>query len=196
MESRVLTVYLTGKSGLGFFDFATSDEMVEHSVFSARTSNSTHDCLGDIYPQKTRSLTIPQGLVYNQKFELRLARRSLSARMTSLNLLNASLTSASESRLNEALTYPVFWPFGRKTVPGKASTPFSKALVRIIVSESPTSCASGLRRSLNLLRNRVRSVSIQCVCREKGIPSPCTRRTSQHWACSIPLILPFRDSLA
>ena len=64
----------------------------------------------------------------------------------------ASSTSASSRRLNEARTYGVLPPPGRKTVPGSARTPFSRAFPRMTCSESSSSppTPGSLSRSLNL----------------------------------------------
>ena len=83
------------------------------------------------------------------------AELRLASKITSLNLLNASSTSASLTKLKLARTYAVFLPLGKKTVPGNANTPLSRALVRIMASESPDESSSELElgdfnRSLNL----------------------------------------------
>lgn len=55
-----------------------------------------------------------------------------------LSRFKASSTSSSRIKLKAALTYDVFLPFGRKTVPGSANTPRSNAFFRMTLSESPS----------------------------------------------------------
>ena len=71
---------------------------------------------------------------------------SLSFNMTTRSRRSASFTCSSSNKLKDARTYAVRAPFAKKTVPGSARTPPSKALVRMTISESP----SLPRRSLNL----------------------------------------------
>ena len=78
---------------------------------------------------------------------------SRTSRIACLSRFTASSTRSSLNKLNEALTYDVFLPLGRKTVPGSANTPRSSAFVRMMVSESPSSCVFGLLEfNLNLQR--------------------------------------------
>ncbi len=72
---------------------------------------------------------------------------SLSFDMTTRSRRSASFTCSSSNKLKDARTYDVRAPFAKNTVPGSARTPPSKALVRMILSESPFSP----RRSLNLV---------------------------------------------
>jgi hypothetical protein len=77
----------------------------------------------------------------------------LACTRTSLNLLSASSTSPSSSRLNAARTYAVFCPLGENTVPGNARTPRARASVRMSCSDSPSAPSlEGGRISLNLAR--------------------------------------------
>ena len=69
--------------------------------------------------------------------------------MVALSLLKASFTSSSDNKLKDALTYAVFLPSGRKTVPGRANTPFSNALFRTKSRESPSSPGLSAIKSLN-----------------------------------------------
>jgi hypothetical protein len=91
----------------------------------------------------------------SSQFVYHIHKSLLASKITSFNRLTASSTSVSLSRLNDALTYAVFLPFGKKTVPGRASTPFSRAFLRMMLSESPSSSSllvllGAFRRSLNL----------------------------------------------
>lgn len=61
----------------------------------------------------------------------------------------ASSTSCSPSWLNDARTYADVRLFGKKTVPGSASTPRSSAFVRMTSFESPSAPSSPVS-SLNL----------------------------------------------
>lgn len=72
-------------------------------------------------------------------------------RTTPANLLSASSTSFSGSKLNEARTYGVGLPDMKKEVPGSARTPASTAFSRMRASELPSGAPSdGGRSNLNL----------------------------------------------
>ena len=73
-----------------------------------------------------------------------------SFKMTNLSLRSASFTSCSSRRLNAARTCAVFAPLGMNTVPGKARTPPSSALVAIRSDVSASTSGSSLSSSLNL----------------------------------------------
>jgi len=74
---------------------------------------------------------------------------SLASKIVALSLLNPSSISSSDNRLNEALTYALFLPSGKNTVPGNANTPFSNALFRTKFKESPSSPGLSAINSLN-----------------------------------------------
>jgi len=107
---------------------------------------------------------------------------SRASRIACLSRFIASSTRSSLSKLNAALTYNVFLPLGRKTVPGSANTPRSSAFVRMMVSESSSPCAFGLLEfNLNLQRPHDRPL-----CQPSLLTGPFGDSPKKHpsfWRC-------------
>lgn len=108
-------------------------------------------------------------------------------RTTPANRLNASSTSFSGSKLNEARTYGVGLPDMKNEVPGSARTPASIAFWRMRASESPSGAPSdGGRSNLNL-EQRIRK-ELESDTRAKYRGKQHTNRTCQLQVVSILLI--------
>ena len=101
------------------------------------------------------------------------AERTISA-----NRLNASSTSFSGSKLNEARTYGVGLPDMKNEVPGSARTPASTAFWRMRASEFPSGAPSeGGRSNLNLNKRNL----IRYTCEIQGKSNIPIEHTSFGW---------------